>query len=352
MVIRAYMYISQNYRPGDNVCLFGYSRGAFVARKVAGLLHRIGIVGNREELFDQWKRREKPVPWDKVIDTPQSVPVRCIGVWDTVGAIYSSPDCEVKDLLGIPDAELSPNIELALHVCAFHENRRRFRVTLFEPNPDSKTTLKEVWFPGAHSDVGGGGEKPTQMPRLSLIWMIGELKAFLDISDEKIKYPSLSKLEPLDAYNDSPSWKRLVDKCETRLESQALGPTSKLHQTVKDIQQAVNAHHTPHHMLLTVRDLLSMRWDLQSCLIRWNPLEDMKRQSIRADPTLRYGAVRALVLNPLQQSGQSNARNDSRNKPVVTDAISPVFAKEQKKAQDTGHHRRRVPSNPAPPTLS
>ncbi|KAG9086405.1 hypothetical protein FRC06_003110 [Ceratobasidium sp. 370] len=142
MVIRAYMYISQNYKPGDNVCLFGYSRGAFVARKVAGLLHRIGIVGNEEELLDQWKRREKPVPWDQVKDTPQSVPVRCIGVWDTVGAIYSSPDCEIKDLLGIPDAELSPNIQLALHVCAFHENRKRFRVTLFEPNPT--TVLKEV----------------------------------------------------------------------------------------------------------------------------------------------------------------------------------------------------------------
>ncbi|KAG8735872.1 hypothetical protein FRC12_017873 [Ceratobasidium sp. 428] len=305
MVIKAYMYISNNYRPGDNVCLFGYSRGAFVARKVAGLLHRIGIVGNETELLDQWKRREKPVPWDQVKDTPQSVPVRCIGLWDTVGAIYSSPDCEIKDLLGIPDAELSPNIQLALHVCAFHENRRRFRVTLFEPNPT--TILKEVWFPGSHSDVGGGGEKPTQMPKLSLIWMIGELREFLEISDEKIRYPLLSKLEPLDAYNDSPAWKRVVDKYETRLDSQALKPTSKIHQTVQDIKQATANLHAHQHVLLTFSDLLSIRWNLRACLVACNRLELLKRKYIAE--------------------------------------------KDQKQTRDSSYQRRRITSVPTPPAL-
>ncbi|KAG8740034.1 hypothetical protein FRC10_004828 [Ceratobasidium sp. 414] len=268
--------------------------------------HRIGIVGNEEELLDQWKRREKPVPWDQVKDTPQSVPVRCIGVWDTVGAIYSSPDCEIKDLLGIPDAELSPNIQLALHVCAFHENRKRFRVTLFEPNPT--TVLKEVWFPGAHSDVGGGGEKPTQMPKLSLIWMIGELREFIEISDEKLKYPLLSKLEPMDAYNDSPAWKRVIDKFETRLQSQALRPTSRIHQTVQDIKRAASMSHAQQHALLTFSDLLSIRWNLRSCLVTCNQLEALKR--------------------------------------------GYVLEREQKKAQDPSYHRQRIASVPTPPTLS
>ncbi|KAG8694170.1 hypothetical protein FRC08_008666, partial [Ceratobasidium sp. 394] len=212
------------------------------------------------------------------------------------------PDCEVKDLLGIPDAELSPNIQLALHVCAFHENRKRFRVTLFEPNPT--TVLKEVWFPGAHSDVGGGGEKPTQMPKLSLIWMIGELREFIEISDEKLKYPLLSKLEPLDAYNDSPAWKRVIDKFETRLESHALRPSSRIHQTVQDIKQAM---HAQQHPLLTFSDLLSIRWNLRTCLVTCNKLETVKR--------------------------------------------GYVLEREQKKAQDPSYHRRRIASVPTPPIL-
>ncbi|QRV72166.1 hypothetical protein RhiJN_00180 [Ceratobasidium sp. AG-Ba] len=274
-VIKAYMFICENYRPGDNVCLFGYSRGAFVARKVAGLLNRIGIVGHREELLDQWKRCEKPVPWDQLVDTSKPVPVKCIGVWDTVGAIYGKGGHEITNLLGIPDTELSPNIELALHVCAFHENRRRFRVTLFEPN--QTTTLKEVWFPGAHSDVGGGGEKPTLMPRLSLIWMIGELQSFLEIADEKLKYPSLSKLEPMDAYNESPAWKRVVDKLESRLESRALTPKSKLHQTVQQIKHAGGAR-TPGQVLLTLSELItSLQLNIRICLTDYNRLEVIKR---------------------------------------------------------------------------
>ncbi|KAG8732353.1 hypothetical protein FRC11_014229 [Ceratobasidium sp. 423] len=171
MVIKAYMFIAENYRRGDTVCIFGYSRGAFVARKVAGLLHR------------------------------------CLGVWDTVGAIYSSPECEEKDLLGIPDAE-----------------------------------------------------------------------GFMDISDnEKIKYPFLADLEPSDAYNDSPAWKRAVDKFETRLESKALQPTAKVHQTLRDIKQAVN--HASHngHRQLTFHDLFALRWNIQTGLVLCNKLEVLKQ---------------------------------------------------------------------------
>ncbi|CAE6442505.1 unnamed protein product [Rhizoctonia solani] len=276
MVIKAYMFIAQSYKPGDTVCIFGYSRGAFVARKVAGLLHRIGVVGCESELLAQWQRREKPVPWEQIRDTKHSVPVRCLGVWDTVGAIYSSPECEEKDLLGMPDSELSPNVTLALHVLAYHENRKRFRVTLFQPN--EKSDLREIWFPGAHSDVGGGGEKPTDLPKISLIWMVGELRAFMDVSDDekKLNYPLLADLEPSDAYSDSPAWKRAVDKFETRMDSRALQNTSKVHETLLDIKQEIKSAHR-NHKQLTVRDLLSLKWNVQTGLVLCNTLEVLKR---------------------------------------------------------------------------
>ncbi|ELU36704.1 hypothetical protein AG1IA_09266 [Rhizoctonia solani AG-1 IA] len=108
MVIKAYMFIAERYKPGDVVWCVS---------------HRIGVVGCESELLAQWQRREKPVPWERIKDTRHSVPVKCLGVWDTVGepnvsafgeiavlsynsgAIYSSPDCEEKDLLGMPDSE-------------------------------------------------------------------------------------------------------------------------------------------------------------------------------------------------------------------------------------------------------
>lgn len=94
----------------------------------------------------------------------------------------------------------------------------------------------------------------------------------MDISDERINYPLLKTLEPSDAYNDSPMWKRAVDKSETRLESKALQSTSKVHQTLRDMKQAVTRHH-----LLTFNDLLLLKWNIQTGLVACNTLEIMKQ---------------------------------------------------------------------------
>jgi hypothetical protein len=99
----------------------------------------------------------------------------------------------------------------------------------------------------------------------------------MEISDEKIKYPLLNELEPTDAYHESPVWKRVVDKFETRLESRALTPTSKIHQTVRDLKQAMDLHRMNQHMLLTFSDLLNIQWNIRSCLVACNTLEIMKQ---------------------------------------------------------------------------
>lgn len=97
----------------------------------------------------------------------------------------------------------------------------------------------------------------------------------MDISDQQIKYPLLTALEPSDAYNDSPAWKRAVDKSETRLQSKALQSTSKIHQTLRDMKQAT-ATQRAHH-LLTFNDLLSLKWNIQTGLVACNTLEIMKQ---------------------------------------------------------------------------
>ncbi|CAE6471220.1 unnamed protein product [Rhizoctonia solani] len=183
-VATAYSFIAAHYKPGDCICLFGYSRGAFAARKVAGLIFHCGLSATREELLQQWARRDKPVCWHKSPDgfelernNHQPIPIKYLCVWDTVCAVRDLPHiAPVKEMLGIREEELPPNVEHALHAVAFHENRKPFQVTLFEEN--MATRLQEVWFPGCHSDVGGGGEEITELPKISLEWMIKRLDIF------------------------------------------------------------------------------------------------------------------------------------------------------------------------------
>lgn len=113
------------------------------------------------------------------------------------------------------------------------------------------------------------------------------MKAFIEIYDEKVKYPILQNLELTDAYNDSPVWKRAVDKFETRIESQALQPTSKIHQTVRELKQSIEhpvkdvkksiGRQAKQHLLLTFQDLVAIQWNVQACLVACNTLEIIKR---------------------------------------------------------------------------
>ncbi|QRV87135.1 choline transport protein [Ceratobasidium sp. AG-Ba] len=193
MVTSAYAFIREHYEPGDNIWLFGYSRGAYVARKVASLISRIGLEAAEDELHTRWGRCEKPVCED--INAYQSrVPIKCIGVWDTVGAIYNPLTLRLKqDLFGIPDTDLPSNVQHAFHAVAIHENRGLFNVTLFEPN--QVTNLREIWFPGSHSDVGGGGFGVSDLPDVSLLWMIGEMKKIAKLPRYEMIYPRATRLK-------------------------------------------------------------------------------------------------------------------------------------------------------------
>ncbi|KAG8703395.1 hypothetical protein FRC09_004185, partial [Ceratobasidium sp. 395] len=195
--------------------LFGYSRGAFVARKVVSLIYRIGVdVHERDALLKRWSQHEKPVPWDMPNSRTEGKNVRikfgkmfsCVGYSSIFTKPASSKDA---NLLGIPDSELPPNVEHALHAMAFHENRRLFRATLFKPNNNTK--LKEIWFPGAHADVGGGGKFASDLPNISLLWVISEMATYLHIPIPDLEYPDLNTLIPTDAYHDSSACRRLLD---------------------------------------------------------------------------------------------------------------------------------------------
>ncbi|KAF8673846.1 hypothetical protein RHS04_07590 [Rhizoctonia solani] len=255
-VVTAYLYIAAYYRPGDRICLFGYSRGAFAARKVASLIFHCGLSVGRDQLLKQWARREKPVCWIENQDGfklegkgQQSIPIKYLCVWDTVCAVRDLPHvAPVKEMLGIREEELTPNVEHALHALAFHENRKPFGVTLFEEN--ATTHLEEVWFPGSHSDVGGGGEL-SHLPKISLEWMM--VGRFADVHNVYITH--IVPQRHLDIFNSAPVAEMvkldysithsfnphnasrqgklaMMIREEDRIKSHRLGKRSQIHQSM------------------------------------------------------------------------------------------------------------------------
>ncbi|CAL1707527.1 unnamed protein product [Somion occarium] len=237
----AYCFIAQNYAPGDEICLFGFSRGAYTARKVAGLINRIGLLG-REELskfFTYWlqlSNGEQPgPPWP---DTP--IPIKCVGVWDTVGSVMSRTFSPIIDALSIKDTSLPPNIEVALHAVSLQENRKPFMCTLWtvpEGGLAPNQILKQRWFSGAHSDVGGGYAN-SELADLSLFWMASEISSFVTvdlpfIEASRQRSPSAhwGQHQPHNAWNESGATKHLLGH-ESRLEGKQVDKDSDFHLSI------------------------------------------------------------------------------------------------------------------------
>ncbi|MEX3964840.1 DUF2235 domain-containing protein [Paraburkholderia sp. EG286B] len=191
----AYAFLCKEYRRSeqDKIFIFGFSRGAFAARSLAGFISKVGILmqGYEDRIPDAYKIYESGT--DEVAtdlkeyllqltgaSAPQpelnDLPIHFLGVWDTVGA------------LGLPwrisesiakrteyhDVEVPPNVMHARHAMALHELRKHFPVLLWE-NKRNHQHLKQVWFPGAHGDVGGGyPEDESGLSTSALRWMAHE----------------------------------------------------------------------------------------------------------------------------------------------------------------------------------
>ncbi|KAJ2906836.1 hypothetical protein MKZ38_010334 [Zalerion maritima] len=231
-----YSFICANYCDGDEIVLVGFSRGAFTARSVAGLIAGIGLL-TREGLeyfypilkdVENWKVKGYEKNGDQFPQLPplgtedamrkgmnrkpvfgteatgkdyarllleknftrmsekggKPITIKAIGVWDTVGSL-GIPDVAWLSALGLPqstkeyhfyDTSLSSRIEHAFHALALDEDRPPFAPAVWERLPSCKTKLKQVWFPGTHANTGGGYEEQ-QMGDISLAWMADQLSS-------------------------------------------------------------------------------------------------------------------------------------------------------------------------------
>ncbi|KAG9002321.1 hypothetical protein FRB93_011747 [Tulasnella sp. JGI-2019a] len=180
-VTSAYYFLCNNYYPGDEIFLFGFSRGAYTVRCVAALVSRFGIIGKRYMdrfpiLYDAYRHRKSEEEFDAAFrgmahkfPTRHVAKITVIGCWDTVGAM-GLPEFWWVEKLGLNNGhkfrsvELSENIENAFHAMALDDHRSVFTPTLWHlPKSTSDgrrmPNLVQCWFPGVHVNSGGGSEQ-------------------------------------------------------------------------------------------------------------------------------------------------------------------------------------------------
>ena len=209
---QGYKFLIDRYSAGDEIYIFGFSRGAYTARSLTGLIRNSGLLDRTVILkagdpkYSSW---EKPtlekfctldpddVPHimdayqlyrnrDGSADTDFSrkfradyshkdVTIKFLGVWDTVGALgipfklFESFNAEEYKF---HDEELSGIVENAFHAVAIDEHRENYDVTLWKPKQKINQNMEQVWFVGAHADVGGGYEvEEHPLADATLAWM-------------------------------------------------------------------------------------------------------------------------------------------------------------------------------------
>lgn len=184
-----YRYIVQNYSPGDELYLFGFSRGAYTIRCLCGLINNCGIIKRPEaaliqKALNHYKRNGAafaPEGKESIkfrnLYSHGTREVKFVGVWDTVGAmgIPISFLGLFNDKDEFYDTKLGKNIRIARHAMAIDEHRKDFEPTIWQPRQNMD--IKQVWFAGAHADIGGSYKPDSNGSVLSdnaLGWMISQ----------------------------------------------------------------------------------------------------------------------------------------------------------------------------------
>ncbi|KAI0322401.1 hypothetical protein OF83DRAFT_1094151 [Amylostereum chailletii] len=236
-VMDGYKFLMQNYNAGDKVCLFGFSRGAYTARALAGMIHKVGLLSKDNEqqipfaynLYKSESASDQPLARGFKLTFCREVPIEFMGVWDTVASVG------VIMTRTLPFVSTNTTIRTFRHALSLDEHRAKFRPSFYtrpfpigSPQTPSRTQtfagkfktglaklspkarrkeelnsvvqsvlarekqtgeqrsidepfvtdVKEVWFVGCHSDVGGGAVPDTDQYALAdipLRWMVKEV---------------------------------------------------------------------------------------------------------------------------------------------------------------------------------
>lgn len=280
-ILKGYEFIAKNYHPGDDVYILGFSRGAHEARSLAGFLAYAGVptllannqsnlsvVGNKildfvkdkndedknyRQAWASWTPGQSPVLAAEIKEKYEQdtlpVEVKFLGVWDTVPGSSFKKYNGCKEEIGfwktwfywLPmvskgeryKTDSYPGIHYIAHAVSLDEKRSKFEPLLLCPPINGQFTKTiEVWFPGAHADVGGGYEDSHELPDISLSWMLDRLAENYKFNTTPPKIEGTAQGLAHWSISDSPA--NIGSECVDRKPL----PAAKLHLSVDERKQS------------------------------------------------------------------------------------------------------------------
>jgi hypothetical protein len=191
-VAEAYRFLMRNWQPGDQIFMFGFSRGAFTARSVAGMVNQFGILrpdmdvmvstvlsvyfSDRDDNPEMYQRVTAQLKGMFAADDARLATVHFIGVWDTVESV-GAPFLSRK-ITAVPTI-VGKRLTHVRHALALDEHRLTFKPRLYHIEEKSKyraeQSIQQVWFSGSHCDVGGGYDNAQAgLSQQAFLWMVRE----------------------------------------------------------------------------------------------------------------------------------------------------------------------------------
>jgi uncharacterized protein (DUF2235 family) len=184
-IMDGYRELVRHYEPGDRVYIFGFSRGAYSARSLAGMIRNVGLLRSENcgdddmigRAYSLYRMRDEgpdsPAALNFRVSFSREIEIECVGVWDTVGELgvpLQSFDNFNDEFYKFHDTRVSKIIKHAYHALAIDEHRQNFQPTMWDTDVATDQVLEQVWFSGAHANIGGGYNNDC-LAAITLRWM-------------------------------------------------------------------------------------------------------------------------------------------------------------------------------------
>ena len=247
----AYAELVNHYASGDRICIFGFSRGAACARLLAAKIHRHGIAGELTAVFKDRQNGEITeryfLRYEGASEGHRQVAVDFLGLFDTVGAFGVPVDLgffKLQKLNLFRDLSVADNVQRVVHCVSIDESRDAFTPTLC----DRDDRVEEVWFPGVHSDVGGG-YRLHELGKISLNFMVERLQQYFAQNPVEFAADELQRHTRVDLFNErvhlhyhGEGLKRSLRDIYVSRDGKRSQYPPKIHRSVVDLRDSEQLH--------------------------------------------------------------------------------------------------------------
>jgi len=258
-IAQAYRFLVLNWEPGDEIHLFGFSRGAYTVRSLGGLIRKCGILDGQylrkiPNALNIYRDREAPVDGPEAVNFRtnygKEAQITSLVCFDTVGSLglpdqipFLPFDNWANAKYQFHDIQISKLIDHAFHAVAIDEPRKVFAPTLMEKSPNHRQQkVRQTWFAGDHGCVGGGGKKKVPLSDIALDWVFEEYqKAKLKLEvNRTILFPE-ERQDPLADFEVDRGILGMLGGFERKI----VGGKSALHPSVKTRWQNASPKYRP-----------------------------------------------------------------------------------------------------------